>query len=905
MKNRIPALLIALALTAHAQDGLGPLKVAPPLPQPGIPNLKSSAIKPPVINPKGLKKKKKKGAVSEDEDTGGGAAAAARRRRAKNAAKGPEPSLRKSPPGVVAKDEKVPGWRQKEADAEPKAPTLSADFIKNCNKLRPGVKVHLDIYEEELDAVVKLIACMTGKNIVLSKSLKGKKITIYSPQMVTSREAYRVFLTALEQNSYTISQQGKFIRIIDIKDAARTPDPFLREGSMPPDEDRMVTQLVRLEHVDATEILEVINKLATNNAQFIVYAPDNALIITESAANLRKLLRIMNQLDIPGGKEQLWIYEVIHAEASDIAQKIQEIFEKEASGGKAKKHKRASSVSSKAKRSKKGAKGSPSSSAVGESELDVNVSKVLADERTNRLFIVASKRSYRHVKKLITRLDVAIEGDGQVHIHQLNHAKAVDLAGVLQSLASEQQGRGGGARRSSASKSNATSKSKGAATGSSSAALFEGELNVVADEDTNTLVVTASLKDYLSLKKVIDMLDRPRRQVFIEAMIMEVSVDSSRQVGVSVHGGKESLTSVNGSNIPMVFKNSAGEGLGSLPATPATLTGLAVAAFSEDNISVADGALTLPAFGVVLHAIANSNDVNVVSAPHILTTDNEEAEISVGNRVPFPRSSGGLGGIAGLAGASGNNVNNNNLLGGLGALAGNLGVSYEEVALTLTITPRINAANFVTLEIQQELEEIDKIDPATQTPTTSKRSVKTTVVVKDQHTVVIGGLQKNRTNQGRTGVPILSEIPVLGYFFRDTNTQRERRNLLLMLTPHVIEGPDDFRTIYERKMEEHREFAERFQKVDGRVVLGVDYGKKHGVVEAINKSIRTVREEQAVLEELRRSQERPPLPQEIDGIYLDPPAPETPAPEPAVTPDPDPAAVEPEAAPAPAAEDAP
>ncbi len=868
MTNRVVALLcgLTLALPAAAQDGVGPLKLAPPLAKPGIPKLRPGPLPAPVIPPKGLGKKKKNSKKDDAKGRGRGA-------------KGPKPSLRRPPPGVAAKDKDVPAWRKKEAEAEAKPLTLSADFIKNCARLRPGVKVNLDIYEEELDAIVKLIACMTGKNIVLSKSLKGKKITIYSPKKVTGEDAYRVFLTALEQNGYTISKQGKFLRIIDIKDAARSPDPLLGEGANPPAEDRMVTQLIRLEHVDANEILEVINKLSTANAQFIVYAPDNALIITETGANLRKLKRIIAQLDIPGGQEKLWIYEVVHAEAADIAQKIQEIFEKDGGKGTKAKPKRHSSTKSKRRKGKSSA---PTSSAVGESELDVSASKVLADERTNRLFIVSSKRSYRHIKRLIAKLDVAIPGDGQVHIHQLNHAKATDLASVLSNLAQEQRNRGGGssARRTKTKRSGSKASKGSAGKGSSSAALFEGELNVVADEDTNTLVITSSLKDYLSLEKVIDQLDRPRRQVFIEAMIMEVSVNNDRNFGIHAHGGKESLTQFDGERVPLLVKSAPANAVGSLPTSALTLTGLAVAAFSEATLP--DG--TTPAFGVVLQALAKSNDANVLSTPHILTTDNEEAVITVGNRVPFPNAAGGLGNVGNLLGGTGADSNAGGALGGLGSLAGlaggAFGVSYEDVQLELTITPRINAANFVTLEIKQKLDEIDGIDAETRQPTLSTRSVDTTVVVKDQHTVVIGGLQKNRTASGRSGVPILGEIPVIGYFFRETSTQRERRNLLLLLTPHVIEGPDDFREIYERKMEEHREFVARFQQKDGRITLGIDYGKKHGAIEAMHKSIELVRDEQRVLEELRRSEERPPLPQDTDGVNIEPKEPPEAEPEP-------------------------
>jgi general secretion pathway protein D len=183
----------------------------------------------------------------------------------------------------------------------------------------------------------------------------------------------------------------------------------------------------------------------------------------------------------------------------------------------------------------------------------------------------------------------------------------------------------------------------------------------------------------------------------------------------------------------------------------------------------------------------------------------------------------------------------------------------------MKITPRINAANFVTLEIDQVIEEIESIDPQVG-PTTSKRSIKSTVVVKDQNTVVIGGLQKSRQISNKSAIPWLGEIPVIGYFFRNTTSERERRNLLLLLTPHVIEGPDDFRAIFKRKLEEHREFVARFQKDGSELKLGLDYGKKHGLLEAINQSIRAAEEERALLDELKRQEQRPPLPQELDGI---------------------------------------
>ncbi|MAD61080.1 MAG: type II secretion system protein GspD, partial [Myxococcales bacterium] len=604
----------------------------------------------------------------------------------------------------------------------------------------------------------------------------------------------------------------------------------------------------------------------SNNAQIIIYQPNNSMIITELASNLRKLLALITDLDVPGGEEQLWTYQILHAEATDIAQKIQEVFEvNEEKPNRPRPNKNRNRKRNNRKRIKN-AKSSASaeSSSVGDSELDARVSKVIADERTNRLLIKANARSYARVKSLIAKLDIPVEGDGQVHIHQLNHAKAADLANVLSSLSQEQRSRGGNGSTSRRKPKGKRSSKSSASTGANSAALFEGEVSVTADEDTNALVITASFKDYLALKKVIDILDKPRRQVFIEAVVMEVSIRNQRDFGISLHGASEGT--VGGETVPLVFSNQPGSTKSFDLSSAATLTGLAVATQGPAS-GVEIAGLDLPSFGAIMQALSKSDDVNIMSTPHILTTDNEEAEIVVGSNVPFiagiAGGMGGMGGLGGLGGAAGR-------MGGMGGLGGffpTVNVQRQDVALTLKITPRINAANFVTLEIDQVIEEIESIDPQVG-PTTSKRSIKSTVVVQDQNTVVVGGLQKTRQINNVSAIPWLGEIPVIGYFFRTTKRDRERRNLLLLLTPHVIEGPDDFRAIFQRKLEEHREFVARFQQEGSELKLGLDFGKKHGLLEAIHQSIRASEKETELLEQLKRQEERPPLPQELDGVEV-------------------------------------
>ena len=855
-------LFVAGALTsqrAQAQSGpptVKPAPFAPGVARPEIPRLKAGAL----TGRPGNKLGPKASSPTDAEDA---------------------PTRRLPPPGVprggdvtggTAGDSaggtgNVPKWQQPEGAPEG-PPTLSKDFINNCQKLKPNVRFHLDIYQEELSSVVKMIACMTGKNIILSKDVAGK-ITIYSPTPVTANEAYRAFLSALEANGKTLSDSGKFLKIIDIKDYAHGPDALRPAGSTPPNEDRMVTQIVPLKNVDAQDMNDVLSKMASANATFIVYQPSNSLIVTEVSSNLRKLLALLKELDVPGGQEQLWVYQVQHAEAGDISQKIMEIFEQKEGAGK---RRNAAPAAGGAKKAP-GGTGAAATASVGDSDQDVRVGKVIADERTNRLLIVATARSYRQIKDLIAKLDISVEGDGQVHIMRLNHAKAEDLANVLSSLSNDAKARQGA--RGKAGKAPAPAAATGAPGGvGGGAALFEGEVKVSADESTNSLVITASFKDFLSLKNVIDELDRPRRQVFLEAVVMEVSLTNNRQFGMAFHSplGRGSVA---GEKVTLIGKSQpTAKGLNSLDLSNATtLQGLAVSGMTDSKITVPGTSVQIPSFGAIMQALAASSDANILSTPNILTTDNEEAEIVVGSNVPFITQSGGLGGLGNLSAlanasgaASGANAGQ---LAGLGSLLGGGGIQVQrqDVALTLKITPRINNANFVTLVVDQVVEEIESNDP-TLGPTTSKRSVKTTVVVKDQQTIVIGGLQKNVQTQSVNKVPFLGEIPIIGYFFRDTATRGERRNLILMLTPHVIESQDDFKAIFKRKMEEHREFVARFHKEGDTYVVGVDYAKKNGALEAIHKSVRSAQAEQALIDEVQKQTQGPPLPQDVDGVPL-------------------------------------
>jgi general secretion pathway protein D len=433
-------------------------------------------------------------------------------------------------------------------------------------------------------------------------------------------------------------------------------------------------------------------------------------------------------------------------------------------------------------------------------------------------------------------VDVPTDAGGRINVYPLENADAEELASTLQTLA---QGTANRPRTPTPQAPINVNRPNPVA-----AELFSGEVKISADKATNALVIVASQADFRNIIRVIEQLDIPRRQVFVEAVIMEVNLDRNAEFGINFHSGYK-LTA-DGNTVPGLF------------GTKYTKQGLPPS-FSLANLASFGGFLAglqgpvipelqklgidIPAFGVVLHALQQSSDVNVLSTPHILTSDNEEAEITVGQNVPFqsgfsPTSLGGvLGGGTGTTGGV-----NPSLLGSLGGLGSAFApITRQNVELKLTVKPQINESDFIRLVINEQTEEIASSDPVLG-PTTSKRSAKTTVVAKDQETVVIGGIMQDRTIESVSKVPVLGDIPLLGHLFRETSRRKTKTNLLLFLTPYIIKDQSDFRAIFERKMKERQQFVEQFYGQVPGYDVAVDFSRKPGPLSRMNQSV--LREQQ-------------------------------------------------------------
>ncbi len=705
-------------------------------------------------------------------------------------------------------------------------------------KPRKGTRFSFNLVDAELIQLVKIIGNITGRAFILGSKVPHVKATIYAPTKITAAEAYQAFLSVLQVNGLTIVPAGRYLKILAIGGATSKNMPILDGKNIPPG-DQIVTQLHPLKHMSAEELSDLLSRFKSDEGDITVYSPTNTLIITDYGSSIHRLLKLIRILDVPGTGEQIWFEPINHADATEVADRIMEIFDISTSTTKKTKTKtkKRKPVSSRRKSKSSGP------TVVGEEASETKISKILADDRTNSLIIVASESAYLRVLELVKRLDVPIAGEGTLHVHKLQHADATELAKTLNNLSKS-------GRRSS-------TKKKGKASQESSASLFEGEVQISADKATNSLVIVSSLRDYVSLKEVISALDMTQRQVFVEAVIMEVSLDKTRDLGLGFHGGNmvgsgDDQTLVYGSSQP-------NDSLNSLLLGPGAMSGLAAGIRGPELEGTEDllgAGISIPAFGVALHALQTNSDVNVLSTPHILATDNVEASITVGENVPIQQGYSPLGGaigqIASQAAGSSGNSNIASMLGSYGGgMGGGFSISRQNVGLTLNITPHINDDNQVRLEMKLEISEVKSAD-SKMGPNISKKNATTTSIVSDQQTIVIGGLITDNEVETTTKVPVLGDIPILGFFFRHKSSLTQKRNLLIFLTPYIIRSPDDFRAIFNRKMAERREFIERWTAFEyHRVDPHLDWSRTNGVVSEINKIITQAEKD----EELRKLSE--------------------------------------------------
>lgn len=693
--------------------------------------------------------------------------------------------------------------------------------------------------EAQLTDLVRWMSSVSCDRFIWGAGVRDGKVTVIAPEAVTMQQAYAAFHAALETMGLTVEETEGYLKIVESKDAARQVLPVYGPGRDAPDHDRFVTQLHRPQPGRVDDVVAVVEHLKGERGT--VQAVGELVIVTDTGSNVARMMEVIEEVDLPDASEAdaIHLHPLRHADPEELAGIVREVFAKpeaaKASGtavaGRGKGASTSAGTGGGKGSSSPAAEPAPSRSAVPSSVTSGSgaaayVSAVAVDVRTRTLIITAPREHFPVVRQLVERLDLEIPDDaGTLFVLPLRHADPEEVAAVLGSLPSRGETKGSG--NIPAAKPAAGAAGKGGATPSTSAGVsIGGEIQITADPATRSLVIMASHRDFLALRRVVEALDRERRQVYIEAYILELSTRHELGTDVSGHFGRQNADGSLG-----LVSSSPGS-INSAVLDTSVLTGLAAGVLGPAIPgSAALLGRDIPAFGVVIQALEQHEDVNIVSDPHMYTADNKPARMEIGRKIPIPT---GTNTFSGAAGAGTQKV-----------------YSREDVSLSLEVTPHIGEGGALSLDVHIEDQQVIEGEAQEGGPTTTKRLLELEeVVARDGQPVVLGGLVQEKETITKRQVPGLGSIPVVGWLFKKRQKTREKVNLLVVLVPHVLESPDDARRIHERRLAERREFLERESAFEHRDLdMNVDYRKKSGLLAAVQSEARHMEDEQRLHEQ--------------------------------------------------------
>ena len=587
----------------------------------------------------------------------------------------------------------------------------------------------LNLKDADISAFIGTVSKITGKNFIVDPRVKGK-ITVISSHPMNEKQIYQVFLSVLEVHGFAAVPSGSVIKIIPMANARQSAIPLM-SGDNSGEGDEYMTQVITLQNVPAAQLVPILRPLVPQQGHLVAYPPANMLIITDVAANIKRIAKIVGRIDVTNN-EQIEVIPLKHASASEVVHTLTTLEQQQSQS--------------------RGQAGRPGAGGP----------ILIADERTNSILMAGDKADRLRLRAVVSQLDTPLEQSGNIHVVYLRYAKAKDLLPILQGIVS-------------------SAKNKPKAIQGANAE----QINIEADESTNALVISAPPDLYSSLEGVIRRLDIRRIQVFIEATIAEVSSNMARELGIqwaignpegdgtialtNLGSGGSSLSNVagavlgatSGSSSGSTSSSALGSALGAVP-TGATF---GIGAIAKGSLS----------YAALVRALASDSHTNILSTPSLVTLDNEEAQIVVGQNIPIKT------GTFTSTGATGSVTNPFQT------------IQRKDVGVQLKVKPQINEGNTVKMDIDQE---VSAITPAPANVNaadiiTNKRQIKTSVLIDSGQIVVLGGLIKNDLEESVAKVPLLGDIPIIGYLFRYTNTTRDKTNLMVFIHPEILRNAED------------------------------------------------------------------------------------------------------------------
>lgn len=602
----------------------------------------------------------------------------------------------------------------------------------------PEIVESFDFPDTDIMELTKHMQKLTGINLILDKDVKGK-VSIIAPTPITVGDAWKAYLTALNMASYTLVKSGAFYKVINARDIRYTPTKIYT-GNYTPDTENYVMRVIALKSVSAAEIARNFRPFMSRYGRIIDIKQTNTVIMADTGTNINRLVKMVKFLDVPGHEETLQIVRVKNSSAQEIAKLLDSILK---GGGNA-------------AGARAGGAATPRFSGGTETSSTSVISRIIAEPRTNSIIAMANGEGAKQLRDLIQKLDVKLvsSGSGRVHVYYLNYGDSEELSKTLSSIVTGNVNQGG-AGAPSAPRFTSSG-------GVADNAIFSAEVKITADKNNNALVVTASPTDWLTLKDVISRLDIPRDQVYVEGMILEANVTKDKAFGTSFVGAYGQ-------------GNAQRAGLGSpdlfslLGGNPTSISGFfaGVGAGGTRTVRIGDQDVKVNGVNGLIRAVAGHQNTNVLATPQILAIDNTEATFEVGETVPVRNSSVAQGGVQ------------------------NFNITNQEAKLSLKITPQINkVTRFVKLKINQRIDDFQAVDASVATagngvPTTIRSAV-TEVMVRDRDTIAMGGLLRDKETVTFSKVPLLGDIPVLGWLFKSKSRRLDKINLLFFMTPRIL-----------------------------------------------------------------------------------------------------------------------
>ena len=658
---------------------------------------------------------------------------------------------------------------------------------QNTPSLRPGEPVTLNFTNADIEAVSRAMAAITNRNVVVDPRVKGQ-ITLLTDKAVSPATAYQQYLAALRMQGYTVTESAGLFKVIPEADAKlQANEVAISSGGRGTRASggQVVTQIFKLNYENANNLVPVLRPLISPNNTINVNPGNNSLIITDYADNLQRISRIIASTDVSNATD-VEVIPLRHAVASDMVALVNRLMD----GGSA----------------TAGGVVAAGTATAGQADNSFR-SSILAEPRSNSVLIrAANPARLSMIRSLIARLDQpAMTGggdEGDIHVVYLKNAEATSLAATLRAAIGAQQSAANvpGSPNAAASAAAATSSTSpqpvvsrstsgtatvglGGGSGSSGPSAKFGAAQqpstggmIQADPSTNSLIITAPAPLYRQLRAVIDKLDGRRAQVLIEALIVEVSADKAAQLGVqwsSIIRNNGRVLGVLGNGtqiagIPNIFGISGAVGnLVNGTAITDPTSAAAIAGMGGMNLGFTQSVGGNTSLGALVNLMQGDGDTNILSTPNLMTLDNEEASIMVGENVPFPSTTTPATGFNSPF------------------------TTYErkDVGTLLKIRPQINENGTIKMAVYQENSAVKSSSTATTVnsgPTTTKRSIESNVLVEDGGIIVLGGLIADEYSQNQERVPLLGDIPVIGNLFRNTSRSRKKTNLMVFLRPTVL-----------------------------------------------------------------------------------------------------------------------